>query len=220
MEAVLYGFRFSHPCITAELMLRHKRVPFTYREVTPGLHPFVLRGRGFKGRTVPALRLGAERIQGSRPIAAALEAAFGDRPSLFADDRDAIEAAERRGEELQDAARRIAYFHLRRMPEALTPFLGSRLGARLLVPLASLAHGASDSRVRADLAELPARLDEVDRWLEAGLLGGPNPNAADFQIAPSLRMLLLFEATAAEVERRPAGRYSREIVPEYPPLGP
>jgi glutathione S-transferase len=70
--------------------------------------------------------------------------------------------------------------------------------------------------VRRDLAELPAMLDRVDRWIEEGVIGQEEPNAADFQIAPSVRLLMTMEDLRRAIERRPAGELARRLVPEYP----
>jgi hypothetical protein len=50
--------------------------------------------------------------------------------------------------------------------------------------------GATDDTVHADLLALPGMLDHIDRSIAAGLLGGDQLNAADFQIAPSLSLLM------------------------------
>lgn len=229
-ELVLYGFLFSHPCVSVQLMLDRKHVPYRYKRLTPGLHPFLLIARGFPGRTVPAMRIGGARVQGSRMIAAELEQRFPEPPLFPAEKtgRRQVEEAEWSGEELQNAARRIAYFHLRRGPEMLARQLrpdhaeaaSTRLAARALVTVASTAHGASDKRALADLEALPERLAQIEDWLHTGILGGAEPNAADFQIAPSLRMLRLFPDVAARVERDPLAGYADMIVPEYPPPPP
>jgi len=68
-----------------------------------------------------------------------------------------------------------------------TPLPAPALLGRLLWPLtpvfAALAH-ADDDRVRADLAGLPALLDEVDRLLDAGVIGAAELGAADFRSGP------------------------------------
>ena len=43
--------------------------------------------------------------------------------------------------------------------------------------------------MRADLAALPGLLDQVDAYIADGVLGGDQPNAADLQIAPTIRLL-------------------------------
>ncbi len=50
--------------------------------------------------------------------------------------------------------------------------------------------------VRADLAALPAMLQRIDDWIADGVLGGDEPNAADYQIG--------HERAAADDPRRPA----------------
>ena len=49
---------------------------------------------------------------------------------------------------------------------------------------------ASDEMARADLRALPSHLDRIDEWiLDGTLAGAEEPNAADLQIAASLRLL-------------------------------
>jgi glutathione S-transferase len=76
--------------------------------------------------------------------------------------------------------------------------------------------GATDARVRSDLAELPANLDRVDELIAAGTIGAEVPNAADFQIATTVRVLLAFEDLRERVEGRPAGDLARRILPRFP----
>jgi glutathione S-transferase len=70
--------------------------------------------------------------------------------------------------------------------------------------------------VRSDLAELPANLDRVDELIAAGTIGAEVPNAADFQIATTVRVLLAFEDLRERVEGRPAGDLARRILPRFP----
>ena len=58
--------------------------------------------------------------------------------------------------------------------------------------------------VRADIRNLPGHLDHVDALVEAGVLGGAQPNAADLQIATTLRLLLTIEDLHPLFEGRPA----------------
>ena len=73
--------------------------------------------------------------------------------------------------------------------------------------LGSIRHRGATAAARADLAELPARLDEIDAWIAEGVLGGDELNAADFQIAPERRD----GCRASRTSRRssPAGRRRR-----------
>jgi glutathione S-transferase len=146
--------------------------------------------------TVPALRLDGQRLQGSRTISRALDA-LQPEPALFPRDpgrREAVEGTEAWGDHvLQPAPRRIAWAALRRDRSTVESYLeGARLGiptslaARTSGPVVTLArflNRASDEAVRRDLAALPGMLDRVDAWIAEGVLGGAEPNAADYQIA-------------------------------------
>ena len=102
-------------------------------------------------------------------------------------------------------------------------------GARLGVPLGLAVRAAApivwaemrlnrstDAGVQADLAALPTLLDHVDALLADGVLGSDSPNAADFQIATSVRLLLCFEDLRKAIDGRPAGAYARTLVPDFP----
>ena len=54
-----------------------------------------------------------------------------------------------------------------------------------MISLAAKLNDSNDEHVRAELAKIPAALEQVDRWIEEGVLGGDVLNAADYQIAPS-----------------------------------
>jgi glutathione S-transferase len=66
---------------------------------------------------------------------------------------------------------------------------------------------ASDEVVRADLAALPGHLDHVDQLIADGVIGGAVPNAADLQIASSLRLML----TLGDVRTLAAGRPAAQL---------
>ena len=110
MAARLYALAVSHPSHAARLMLEHKRLDHEVSKLLPGFHPFQLRAAGFRGATVPALRIDGRRVQGSRSISRALDELVPERP-LFPPDpaaRRAVEEAERWGEEEpQEVLRRI-----------------------------------------------------------------------------------------------------------------
>jgi glutathione S-transferase len=92
------------------------------------------------------------------------------------------------------------------------PLVG--LSATILLPLVWLfarRSRADDRTVREDLRQLDARLQRVDDWIDEGILGSESPNAADFQIAPSLRLLLAFEDLAPAFTGRPA----RDLAQRY-----
>jgi len=74
----------------------------------------------------------------------------------------------------------------------------------------------SEETARACLEALPAQLDRVDALLAEGVIGGERPNAADFQIAPSVRLMLNFDQLRPHIDARPAGAHARKLVPDYP----
>jgi glutathione S-transferase len=235
VRATLYAMPASHPSIAVALMLEHKAIDY---RVVWLLLPFtgpILRALGFPRRTVPALRLGGRRLQGSREISAALEE-LAPRPPLFPGDpgrREEVEEAERWGDEvLQPVARRIEVWELGRDRRMVATQLADShriQRARLPIPPRLAAStsgptlrwytrtiGATDEAVRADLAALPTMLERIDGWIANGVLGGDQPNAADLQIAPSLSLLMTTEELRAAIDRRPAGRLAMRLVPEYP----
>ena len=82
MRAKLYSLSLSHPSHAARLMLERKRIAYELVDELPGFHPLQLRLAGFRGGTVPALRIDGRRVQGSRRISRALDELRPD-PPLF-----------------------------------------------------------------------------------------------------------------------------------------
>jgi glutathione S-transferase len=213
-------------------MLERKGLDYRYVELLAGAHPPSLWALGFRRITVPAMRLGdGERVQGSLAIAQALEALAPD-PSLYPPEPEARAAAlqaERWGEAvLQPIPRRLIRWGLRASlrqrqwyADVGTPLPAPTVMGWLLSPLAPVFAalvGARDDRVREDLARLPQLLDEVDRLLEIGVIGGDTLGAADFQIGASVRALLAMDDAGRLVAGRPAEGFARRVVPHYPPV--
>ena len=228
VDARLYLLALSHPARAAQRMLQYKRIPHRLVYLLPGVHPGLLRFAGFRGATVPALELGTDKVQGSRSISRALDS-FRDQPRLFPDDpehRASVEEAERWGEEdLQEVLRRIFRWTLahqqpvRRWLGELSGFPVPGLAGALNAPLArSFARrsGADETRVRDDIAHLPSMLDRVDRLIESGVIGSAAPNAADFQIGSSVRVLMTFSQLRPLAAGRPAGELALRLFPRYP----
>jgi hypothetical protein len=90
-----------------------------------------------------------------------------------------------------------------------------RVSRGLIIRLATGAHRATDEAAMDDLAVLPERLDQIDAWLEQGVLGGEQLNAADFQIAVNVAAMLMSADTAPFVVGRPMEAYARRIAPDY-----
>ncbi len=228
IETTLYSLALSHPALAARGMLRLKRIPHRVVQLVPGFHPVALRGLGFPGVTVPALVLDGRRIQGSRVISRELDEIRPD-PLLFPRDPDArrrVEDAERWGEQvLQDVPRRVFRFTAAREYEVrrwlAVDVTGVPLGGVVARPslqarLFARASGADEAGVRADLAALPGHLAEVERLRAEGVIGGAEPNAADFQIASSLRSIAQLGDVGPYVAEHPAVRWAATVVPPLP----
>ena len=229
-EIRLYGIPMSHPVVAVRGMLDRKGLDYRYIQLLAGAHPPSLWALGFRGMTVPAMRLpDGRRVQGSLAIARALEHLAPSPPlyPLDPSDRDAAREAERWGDAvLQPIPRRLIRWGLRAslaqrrwFADVATPLPAPALTGVVLTPLAPLfawLAGAGDDRVRADLGRLPGLLDEVDRLLAAGVLGGSDLGAADFQIAASVRTLLAFDDVGRLVSGRPAEAFALRALPEYP----
>lgn len=229
MPATLYALPASHPCFAVALALRLKDVPFEQVDLIPVAHK-AQQWRRFGGRTVPGVVFeDGERVLGSRPILRSLEKRVPD-PPLFpgdGDERRAVEAAERWGDEvLQPLVRRLAWAGLRRAPGAMMAYSEGadlpvprplvRLTAPLVASTASRLNGASDPSVRADLLNLDFHLDRADRWIRDGAMNGERPNAADLQVGSGLRLLLTLEDLAPRIDARECGRMARRWFPQYP----
>jgi glutathione S-transferase len=225
-EATLYGIIGSHPVKTAELMLEHKGIPFRRIDVPPGKHWEVLPAEGFPGKTVPALLIAGGRLQGTRNISRALDQ-LQPEPALFPEDPTlctAVEEAERFAEEtLQPLARRLVLAAGARDIEslwergeggALGPLLAPdaerraaimKVGARRVIRI-------TEQREQADLDLVAPVLDRIEGWAESGVVDAGEPNAAAFQLAPSVCLLTYRDDLRPMVRSRPAGALAEEIV--------
>jgi glutathione S-transferase len=189
----------------------------------------VLKALRFPDLTVPAARIDGERVQGTRAIACELERRQPE-PPLFpvdAERRAAVEEAERFGdEELQQRVREIFLWSARRDRSGLVGYLeGARIGlphrlaARTAGPFIALdarSRGATDDNVRRAIAGLPEMLRRIDDWIAEGILGGELPNAADLQIAPSVRLAMSLDDLRPAIEGRPAGWLATRVVKHFP----
>jgi glutathione S-transferase len=229
VSATLYAVHSSHSAHAARLMLEHKGIEHKVVNLVPGIHAALLRPFGFRHGTVPALRLDGRRVQGSRAIARALEEAQPDPPLFPSDSQERIrvEDAERWGDEvLQLVPRRLGGWINVHRPELRTKLAreagvpASRLVGSVGWPVAwYFAHkvGANDTEgVRRTAEALPALLNHVEELLDEGTIGGKQPNAADFQIGTSVRLLMTFEDLALVMEDRKAARFAIELMPDYP----
>jgi glutathione S-transferase len=229
VQARLYSIPGSHPVAAVEAMLRYKGIAYKRTDLVTVLAKSILRVLGFPKGTVPAMKIDGRRVQGSREIARELDRAKPD-PPLFPSDpekRVAVEEAERFGdEELQHPIRQIALWSISKSRASLRSYLeGSKLGMPIglaaaiappIVATSARLNGASDENVRDDLAKLGGMLQQIDEWIAAGVLDGEQLNAADFQIAGSLRLALTLQDLRQLIDGRPAGRLARRVIPDYP----
>jgi glutathione S-transferase len=229
MSNRLYGVPGSHPTTAAALMLERKGIAFKRFDLTPAMHRRALRLLGFAGNTVPALKLDGRRLQGTREIARTLDEVRPE-PPLFPSDsarRARVEEAEQWGDEkLQPPARRISLWALSRDGTGVRSFLeGARtgmpvwMGVRTAGPFVKASarnNEADEAAAQADVAALPALLEHIDGLIAEGVLGGPEPTAADYQIAPSVRLLMALDDLRPSIEGRPAGALAERIAPNLP----
>lgn len=227
-EAKLYVIPGSHPSRSAMLMLDRKGIPFKRVDLMPVISKGVLRAMRFPGVTVPALKLDDARVQGSLEIARELERIKPDPPLFPADPdlRARVEEAEAWGDTFQQKPRRLSWWAFKRDRAPMASYSeGARLGIPVglavktggpIVSLSARFNDASDENVRSDLASLAGDLDRIDQWIADGVMGGGEPNVADFQIAPSVRLAMSFDDLRPYIEQRPAGQLALRLVPDFP----
>jgi glutathione S-transferase len=228
VPAKLYVLPASHPSMTAELMLKRKGVEYTRRDLIFLMHIPVVKARRFPGRTVPALIWeDGRKIQGSRDISRFLDEERPD-PPLFPSDpeqRRKVEEAEQWGDEqLQDPTRRLIWVALGRDHSTSKDFLrGYKLGIPTSIAAATSGpiiwgeaklNKASNETAQADLQKLPSHLDHIDQLLADGVIGGAEPNAADYQIATSVRLLMAFDQLHPLFAGRPLAAWAEKIAPD------
>ena len=208
-------------------MLAHKGIEPRIVNLPPGSQRVAMRALGFRGGTVPGLKLDGRRVQGSRAIARALDEVVPE-PPLFPSEpnrRAAVEEAERWGDAVyQPVPRRIfrwsisSNHELRERIAVVTRMPAPSIAARLFWPVAQFyvrSEGGGKEAARRDVAALPDHLDRVDELIAAGTLNGEELNAADFQIGTTTRVLLNFRPLRHLVEGRPAAEHAMRVAPDF-----
>lgn len=227
MPAKLFVVHGSHPCVTVARALQQKQIAFTTIELPPPSHAVVMRAL-FGERTVPGIRFeDGEKVSGSRAILRRLDQMVPEPPLLPADPeaRARVLEAERWGDEvLQAATRRILWPTLIANPSAAVSLsAGAKLPIpapvlKALVPLIGRVelrlNKTSDAVRAADLQALPGWLQLIDDRLADGTLGAEPPNAADLQIAPSLKLLMALDDLRAIIGPRPCGAWADRLFPD------
>ena len=222
----LYVLPGSHPCAAVEAALELKSIDYD-RVVLLPIVPVIVGTLRYGGTTVPGMRLGAERIVGSRAIMRRLDA-LAPEPALLPllDDgtRAKVLEAERWGDEVfQNVPRRILDVAFLRRPASMESYAAEeklplprplrRPATPLTARLMALKNHASDAAARTDIAALPGQLEQVDTWIADGVLGGERPNAADLQIGSTVRLLQTIVDVRPLLEAHAAAQLTRYFRP-------
>jgi glutathione S-transferase len=229
----LYAQTGSHPCAAVEAALALKAIDHRRVDLLP-LSQVLLGPLLYRGQTVPGLRVGGDRIVGSRAIMRRLDEIAPEPPLLPAPgspEYARVLEAERWGDEVfQSVPRRLIDAAFVRRPAVMESYAGD---AKLALPrpllrpalpatakLMAWRNGARDEAARADIAGLPRQLDRVDAWIAEGILGGERPNAADLQIGSTVRLLLTIGDVAGLIRGRPAEGLTRYFPPMHGEVAP
>jgi glutathione S-transferase len=178
--------------------------------------------------TVPGLAADGERVSTNRRIARFLDRIHPEPPLFPADPgrRAVVEEAESWANgELQMTARLIilpafmrepATYSKRTADGRLGPLLyHHELTRRLVSPMIGRMVFASGRATDAGVvAGVPTMLDRIDAWIESGVIGGEQPNVADFMIAPSLALMLYRSDVQPLFDGRPALALVDRLLPE------
>ncbi len=233
MSVKLYVVQGSHPCATAEHALELKGVSYKRVELVELAHMALQRVR-FGAPTVPGIVFeNGEKVLGSRAIVHRLDERVADPPLLPSapDDRARVEDLERWGdEELQSLTRRVCWAAFR---HDASPMPSYAEGSKWPLPAAVIrrvgpiiargaarVHGAGNSRLLEDMRAVPELVAHVNRAIDEGTIGGQNPNAADLQIAPSIRLMLTFDDLKPMIDGTPAGALAVRLFPDWPGHSP
>lgn len=226
MNTKLYVLPGSHPCAAVEAAMNLKGIEFDRVDLLP-MTQMLIGPLRYGGPTVPGMRMDGEKLVGSRTIMRRLDELKPEPPLLPppGDERYAsVLEAERWGDEvLQSVPRRIIDVAFLRRPLAMESYAGD---AKLPIPralrrpampvtakLMAFKNKARDTTARADIAALPGQLDRVDSWIEEGVIGGEQPNAADLQIGSTIRLLLSIGDMRPLIEGRPAAQLTKWFPP-------
>jgi glutathione S-transferase len=216
----------SHPCAAVEAALALKAIAYDRVDLLP-MGQLLVGPLRYGGTTVPALRIGRERVVGSRAIMRRLDE-LTPTPPLLPPPGDPAYARvlelERWGDEVfQPVARRLVTTALVREPAVMESYLGDtklplplalmRPALPLTARLMSVKSKARDGSAEADIGALPRQLERIDGWIAEGLLGGEQPNAGDLQIGSTLRLLMSLGDVRPLIAEHPAARLTRYFPP-------
>ena len=231
MDAKLYVVNGSHPCATVERALQLKGIPYKIVEFPPPMHMAAMKvlfgertGARAEARRREDHRFARRSCAGSTTCVPE-PALLPGRPRRAHPRR----ARPRRGATTCSRAScraRCCGRRSRPIPRRWRRSTGSKLRRsrvpvlKLIAPVATRiemkANDATDASYPADVRSLPDLLDKVDGWIADGVLGGEQPNAADLQIATSLRLLMALADLRPMIEPRPAGQLALRLFPDFP----
>jgi glutathione S-transferase len=221
---ILHRYAASHPCRAVQAALKYKGLEYELDDIVPGTRLDELQEHYGPGNTtLPGMLIGDDAVHTSVAIMRRLEE-LAPSPTLYPAPRaDAVRAAEEWGDgELQDLGRRLPWGVLRFRPQAMGTFGGGGEldpagidGALGFTYRAWRYHRISAARLADDIAGLPALLDHVDALAGEGVIGGDEPNAADLQIASTLRVLSTIGDLDAIFAGRPALALAHRWFPKW-----
>lgn len=222
-ELVLHVVPSSHPCLAVGEGLRRKGLDHRVEVIALGDHVAAIEEIYGPGkRTVPGLLVDGEPIHGSSAIYAKLDELSDLNPMYPAAVADAVREAEAWADQaVQGAARFLVWGAMHFRPE----FMGTFGGAGQLDPpgtdyaikfvRGAWRHiGITAAQVAETLSGLPAVIDRIDQLADDGLIGGEEPNAADLQIASSIRLMLTVGDVQPLLADSVAERLAMEVFPE------
>lgn len=214
----------SHPCMTVAAALElkgleYERIDFPHSERLERMAEIYGEGNS----TVPGALIDGEPVHGSRAILNRLET-LASEPVLYPSEE--VREAERWGDqELQDLGRCLPWGAMYFRPESMGTFAGPD-GEPLDGPGTDFAikfvratwryHGITATRLHDDLAGLPAKIEHIEQLADAGVIAGEQPNAADLQIAATIRVLLPIEDLGPLLQGTAAERIAMRLFPNYP----
>lgn len=224
-ELTLHVVPLSHPCLTVQAALELKGLAYEKVELQTGRHPKQIEAIYGEGNvTVPAMKAGDEQFNDSVSIMVKIEELAPDPPLYPADKDAAVRDAEAWGEAvLQPAARHLIWGALHFRPETMGTFggggpldpAGTDFAIKWLRGVWKYL-GITAELLAADMEQMPGHLNKVDELVAEGTIGGEIPNAADLQIASSLRMLLTIGDVSLLMRDRPAEELALRLFPDYP----
>jgi glutathione S-transferase len=225
MRLRLYLINGSHPCGTVVRALSLKGLDYKVVEWPPVVHAPIQRAL-FGARTVPSLRIDrTEKISGSTSIMHRLDELVPE-PPLFPSAE--VEEAERWGDRVfQPVGRTLLWAAFINNTSAMPSYTeGSKIplpsaAVRATMPLMARigvrVNRTGDEPARRALAELPSQLDQVDGYIEAGTIGdAEHPNAADLQIASTIRLLMTIGDVRPVIDGRPCADLALKVFPSWP----